>query len=112
MIWVVDEVETRPGMGAAFLDAYLARYAPGAEARGLRLAHTMVEPAMWLDDAPNRLLLVWEAADPGAVWTAKHQARGDPAVSTWWEEEAPAFILHRKRGTFAPAEALAALANV
>jgi hypothetical protein len=112
MIWIVDEVETRPGMGPAFLEAYLSRYAPGAEARGLTLAHRMVEPAMWLDDAPNRLILVWQAADAGAVWAAKHQARGDPAVTAWWEEEAPAYILSRKRGTFAPADALEALADV
>lgn len=112
MIWVVDEVETRPGMGAAFLDAYLTHYAPGAEARGLRLAHRMVEPAMWLDDAPNRLLLVWEASDAGAVWAAKHQARGDAAVSRWWTDEAPAFLLSRRRSTMAPAEALEALADV
>lgn len=112
MIWVVDEIETKPGMGQAFLDAYLSRYAPGAEARGLRLAHRMIEPAMWLDDAPNRLLLIWEAADPGAIWAAKQQARQDDAVTRWWEEEAPAFLVSRRRATMAPADALAALANV
>ena len=112
MIWIVDEVETRPGMGAAFLDAYMTHYAPGNEARGLKLVHRMVEPAMWLDDAPNRLLLVWQADHAGAVWTAKHQARGDAAVARWWNEQAPPFILTRRRGTYAPAEALKALANV
>ncbi|MGF7149278.1 hypothetical protein FHS96_002920 [Sphingomonas zeicaulis] len=112
MIWIVDEVETKPGMGAAFLDAYLTRYAPGNTARGLRLAHRMVEPAMWLDDAPNRLLLVWEADDAGAVWAAKHQARGDAAVDAWWNEEAPFFLLSRRRATLAGADELEALANV
>lgn len=112
MIWIVDEVETKPGMGAAFLDAYLARYAPGNTARGLRLAHQMVEPAMWLDDAPNRLLLVWEADGAGAVWGAKHQARGDAAVDAWWNEEAPPFLLSRRRATMGSADVLEALADV
>lgn len=112
MIWIVDEIETRPGMGEAFLNAYMADYAPGNEARGLKLVHTMVEPAMWLDDAPNRLLLIWQADHAGSVWGAKHQARGDESVYRWWNETAPQFILSRKRGTYAPAEALEALANV
>lgn len=111
-IWVVDEVVTRPGQGPAFLDAYMTRYAPGASARGLTLAHRMIEPAMWLDDAPNRLLLVWTAPDAGSVWAAKHMARGDPAVQRWWNEEAPAFILSRRRGTMADADDLEALSDV
>lgn len=111
-IWIMDEIETKPGQGQAFLDAYMARYAPGNTARGLKLAHVMVEPAMWLDDASNRLVIIWEAADAGAVWAAKHQARGDEAVIRWWEEEAPAFTVSRRRSTLAPAEMLETLANV
>lgn len=112
MIWIVDDVETKPGMGRAFLDAYLARYAPGNAARGLRLIQQMVEPAMWLDDASNRLLLIWEADHAGAVWGAKHQARQDESVTRWWTEEAPAFIVSRRRSTMAPADMLEALSNV
>lgn len=111
-IWVMDEVETKPGQGPAFLDAYMEHYAPGNRARGLALAQVMVEPAMWLDDAPNRVLILWEADDAGAVWAAKHQARGDEAVIRWWEEEAPTFLLSRRRSTLAPADRLEALANV
>lgn len=112
MIWIVDEIETRPGMGRAFLDAYLTRYAPGNEARGLRLVQQMVEPAMWLDDASNRLLLVWEADDAGAVWAAKHRARQDESVTRWWSEEAPGYLLSRRRSTMASADRLAALSDV
>lgn len=111
-LWVIDEVTTRPGQGPAFLAAYMERYAPGAEARGMTLAHRMVEPAMWLDDAPNRLLFIWTLPHAGAVWAAKHAARPDPAVARWWNEEAPAFLLSRKRSTLAAAEALEALDHV
>ncbi|WP_380871403.1 hypothetical protein ACFB49_24550 [Sphingomonas sp. DBB INV C78] len=111
-IWVVDEVETRPGQGQTFLDAYMTYYAPGAAARGMTLAHRMVEPAMWLDDAPNRILLIWTVPHVGLVWGAKHVARGDMDVLRWWNEEAPKFILSRRRSTMAAADALAGLAGL
>lgn len=111
-IWIVDEVKTRPGQGRAFLDAYMARYVPKAEARGMALAHRMVEPAAWLDHAPNRLLFVWAVPDAGAVWGSKHAARMDPEILQWWEEEAPALILSRRRMTMADADAIPGLADV
>lgn len=111
-IWIVDEVTTRPGQGAAFLDAYMRCYVPKAEARGMALAHRMVEPAMWLDHAPNRLFFVWTLADADAVWRAKHAARLDADVLRWWEEEAPPLILSRRRMTMADVGALAGLGDV
>jgi hypothetical protein len=111
-IWIVDEVTTRPGQGPAFLAAYMERYVPKAQARGMTLAHRMVEPAMWLDDAPNRLLFVWTLPHPGAVWASKFAARPDPDVATWWNEEAPAFIESRRRSTLADADMLAEYDNV
>jgi hypothetical protein len=111
-LWVVDDVLTLPGQGKAFFAAYLERYVPKAQAVGMTLAHRMVEPAMWLDDASNRLLFVWTMTDPGAVWGAKQQMRMDAEVTRWWTEEAPAFIVSRKRLTMADADALEGLANV
>ena len=111
-IWIIDEVVAKPGRGEAFLDAYMARYAPGARRRGLTLAHRMVEPAFWLEDASNRLLLVWTAPDAGAVWTGKHMARSDADVLRWWEEEAPEFIVSRRRAVLAEADAIAGLSDV
>lgn len=111
MIWIIDEVETKPGMGEAFLTAYMSRYAPGAEARGLRLAHRMVEPAMWMRDASNRLLLIWEAPEVIALWEAKKQSRADPSVADWWEE-ADRYLISRRRSTQAPVEMLGTLSDV
>jgi hypothetical protein len=111
-IWVVDEVVTRPGMGPAFLKAYMERYAPGAMARGMTLAHKMVEPAMWLDDASNTVLLIWSLPDVGATWGAKHMARGHADVRHWWDVDAPEFILSRRRSTLADADALKGLDDV
>jgi hypothetical protein len=111
-IWVIDEITTRPGQGKAFLDAYMTQYVPGATARGMTLTHRMVEPAMWLDDAPNRILLIWAMPNVDATWGAKHMARGDADVLHWWEVEAPAFILSRRRSTLANADVLESLADV
>lgn len=111
-IWIVDEIVARPGKGEAFLAAYLNDYAPKVRANGLTLMRCMVEPAMWLDDASNRILCIWTAADALTVWTAKHRARDDADIARWWNETAPAFIESRQRGTFADADALAELGDV
>ena len=111
-IWIVDDILVRPGQGKAFLEAYRRDYAPGANARGMQLLHSRVEPAMWLDDEPNRLLLVWAVADAGALWLSKHVARVTPEVDTFWQETAPPFILSRTRSIMAEADQLEALDNV
>ena len=111
-IWILDEVMTKPGQGPAFLAAYMERYAPNAQARGMTLAHRMVEPAMWRDDAPNRVLFIWTLPSAGAVWGSKQAARLDPDVAKWWNEEAPVFIESRKRSTLADADILAELDHV
>lgn len=111
-IYVVDEIVARPGQGKAFYDAYMQRYVSGAEARGMVLVHRLVDPAMWLPQGTNRLLFIWAQPHLGAVWGAKQQARLDPAVDRWWQEEAPTLIESRQRYTLAEAEALAEFDNV
>ncbi|SNS86794.1 hypothetical protein SAMN06295912_12028 [Sphingomonas laterariae] len=111
-IWTVDDVRTKPGQGQAFLKAYREHYVPGAEARGMRLVHAKVEPAMWLDDEPNRLLLVWALDHVGTVWGAKHVARMTPDVDHFWNDIAPPLIEARTRSVMAEADQLEALANV
>ena len=112
MIYVIDEILAKPGQGKALYEAYMARYVPGAEARGMTLQHRLVEPAMWLSEGSNRLVFLWAQSDVGAVWGAKHGARLDSAVDQWWEEEAPPLIESRQRYTLAEADALEALDNV
>lgn len=111
-IWVVDDITVRPGQGPTFLAAYLQNYAPLAQRCGLTLGMRLVEPAMWLDDEPNRILFLWSAPDPATVWQAKHTMRHDPAVHHWWQELAPPMIENRRRSTLAEPDALAALADV
>lgn len=112
MIYVIDDILAKPGQGQALYDAYMARYVPGAKARGMTLQHRLVEPAMWLPEGSNRLIFIWAQPHAGAVWGAKHSARMDPDVDRWWQEDAPPLIETRQRYTLAEAEALGALDNV
>lgn len=68
MIYVIDDILAKPGQGQALYDAYMARYVPGAEARGMTLQHRLVEPAMWLPEDSNRLIFIWVQPHAGAVW--------------------------------------------
>jgi hypothetical protein len=78
-IWIVDDITVRPGKGPDFVQAYMSQYAPGAVQRGMTLANRMVDPALWLQDQPNRILFVWTVPDAAAVWNSKYAARQDPA---------------------------------
>lgn len=62
-IFLVDELVAQPGQGEALLQAYRARYVPGAQARGLTLVHQLVSPLLWLSEQSNTLLFLLSAAD-------------------------------------------------
>lgn len=111
-IWIVDDILVRPGQGPAFLEVWQTDYLPAATERGMRLIHKMVEPAMWLDDEPNRLLIVWSVPHPGTVWSSKYVARMTPEVDRFWNETALNFIQSRSRSIMAEAEQLESLSNV
>lgn len=111
-IFVINEVVAARGKGKAFLEAYTDRYVLGAEARGMKLVHRLVEPAMWLPEGTNRLVFIWTMAGPWVVWGAKQRARLDRDVDRWWQEDASALIETRQRFTLAEADALADLDNV
>ncbi len=111
-VFVIDELTAKPGRGEALLRAYLERYAPGARARGMSLVHQLVAPAYWLPDASNRLLFVWSVAGAAGAWGMKHAGRQDPAVTAWWQVEAPELVESRTRSICAEAPDLARLGDV
>lgn len=112
LVFVVDDVVAKPGLGEAFLAAYLSRYAPGARARGMTLVHRLVSPAYWLPDGSNRLLFVWTVPGAAGAWAMKHAGRQDAALAAWWHEEAPRWIETRSRSILAEADDLARLGDV
>lgn len=111
-VFVVDDITTKPGSGAAFLEACERRYVPDAKARGLTLLHRLVSPPVWLPDQSNRLLFVWTAPGAAGVWAAKLAGRADPLLAEWWQGEAAAFIESRTRAVFADPADIAALNHV
>jgi len=111
-IWIVDDITVRPGKGPDFVQAYMSQYAPGAVQRGMTLANRMVDPALWLQDQPNRILFVWTVPDAAAVWNCKYAARQDPAVLKWWRDQAPPFIQSRSRMIMGDVDDLQELSNV
>jgi hypothetical protein len=111
-VFVIDDLTAQPGQGEALRDAYLERYVPDAQRRGMTLVHQLVSPAYWLPDGSNRLLFIWSVPGPAGVWAIKYAGRQDPALAAWWTEEAPRLVASRTRAVCAEAADLAELARV
>lgn len=111
MIQVIDEIVARPGEARALLDDYLARYAPGARARGMILEQILVSPPMWLDDQSNTLTIRWSLADAAAWWQMRAVGGSDPDVAAWWAEVDARAVSRRRSFAADPAD-IEALCNV
>ena len=85
-IYVVDRYETKPGDGEAFLNDYLERYAPLAQATGAELVSTLVAPPCWLPMDSNVLTFTWKVAGVGGCWGIDTPLRPNPDVQAWWDE--------------------------
>lgn len=109
LLYIVDDVMVKPGTGEAFLEAYMARYAPGAQARGLKLVYRLVSPPVWLRDQSNRLLFVWAGTGAADIWASKFAGRTDPLLAAWWENEAAPYIESRSRAIFSDPADIGAL---
>ncbi|MDP3674925.1 MAG: hypothetical protein Q8R44_07500 [Novosphingobium sp.] len=108
---MIDEIVAAPGAGRALLDDYLARYAPGARARGMVLEQVLVAPPVWLDDQSNTLTIRWSLANAGAWWGMRAVSGADSAVAAWWAEVDARAISRRRSFATAP-EAIVRLCDV
>lgn len=104
-VFVVDRVVTAPGRAQAFIDTYLAGYAPGARERGMTLRDVVVSPPIWFDDRPNVVTITWSLPSPQAWWQMTWQGRPDPAVARWWEEVSD-LVLERDRSVASSVDAV------
>jgi hypothetical protein len=111
MIFILDQLVSRPGEGQKLHDLYLAEYAPGARKRGMVLERTLVSPPLWLDDGANRLLFLWRLPDATAFWRKNELGRRDPVVRGCWAR-IDAVAADRRRDTLADPADFAMLANV
>ncbi|GAS89860.1 hypothetical protein [Mycolicibacterium brisbanense] len=102
VVYVIDRVLTQCGQARAFIDRYLAEYAPGARERGMTLEHVLVSPPIWFDDQPNTVTVIWSLPDPLAWWQMTWQGRPDPSLAQWWSSIAE-LVRDRSRSVAASA---------
>lgn len=110
-VYVVDRVVTRPGCARAFVDAYLAQYAPGAAERGMTLEHVLVSPPIWFTDQCNTVTATWRLAGPQAWWEMTWKGRPDQKLRRWWEDIGE-LVQERSRTVAAGADDVEDLCNV
>lgn len=84
-VYVVDRVVTRPGCAKAFIDSYLAEYAPGARERGMSLRDILVSPPIWFPDQPNTITITWSLPSARAWWEMTWKGRPDAGIGKWWD---------------------------
>jgi hypothetical protein len=103
-VYILDELELRPGKLAAFCEALEARYLPGAQMRGMQLLHTWVTPPVELEQGGTRVLLVWQLDGVPGFWGMR--ARNASAdIAQWWHD-CEQFVVSRTRRYAAEASAL------
>jgi hypothetical protein len=89
-IFIVDRITARSGRLDAVLAAYLENYAPGAEARGMRLQNRWIGLDFVADTAyMHTLSFVWSVADVAAWWAMRLTAAFDPLVAAFWSSISP-----------------------
>ncbi len=111
-VHLVDQITVKPGQGPAFLQAYMERYVPGAQARGLHLEQRWVTPPLWLDEQSNTLIFIWSLLGAQGFWAMSVQGRQDPALEDWWWHQAQPMIESRQRFIAGDVDSLAGLAAV
>jgi hypothetical protein len=101
-VFILDEIEVKPGRAEAYRRAFSERYVPGAQRRGMRLAGTwQTPPGQDLADVPTTLFYLW-AVDGVAGWWGQRMSKlpdgSDERFEklAWWQES-NTMTLSRKR---------------
>ena len=84
-IFVLDELQLKPGMLDAFLEAMESRYRPAAEARGQELIHVWVTPPTTTDGVSLSVLLVWRLEGVPGFWQMRSQ-NSTEEIAAWWSD--------------------------
>jgi hypothetical protein len=112
-IYFIDQVTPRPGQGELFYRHYMETYVPAAQARGLTLQHTWVNPPMWLEgEQSNTLFMVWSVKGTSGFWGVMARPESlDGSTGAWWRDAQP-MIATRSRSVLSDAANLAVLHDV
>lgn len=112
-IYFLDQITPKPGQAEAFFKFYMETYAPAAQARGLKLEHTWINPPIWLEGAQsNTLFIIWSVEGVAGYWKVMAApASLDGSTSHWWRDADP-MIETRSRLVLSDISNLASLNNV
>jgi hypothetical protein len=94
-IFVLDEIEVLETQFQRLRDAYMQRYVPSANARGMTLEGAWRSPTIALADRTATFRVLWSVPDVTAWWGMRLGARranaeldvgidGDEEKSQWW----------------------------
>ena len=101
-VLILDEIEVKPGLAGEYRSAYVERYVPGAEQRGMRLQGAWQSPPMRdFDELPTTLYYLWSVDDVAGWWSmrlSRSPDGGDERFEkhAWWQES-DRMTLRRKR---------------
>ena len=91
-VFILDEIMVKPGQADAYRRAHAARYAPGAERRGMRLVGKwQTPPGQGFAELPTTLFFLW-AVDGVAGWWGQRLSRLPDGADerdeklAWWQE--------------------------
>ena len=102
MYYVMDEFTVQAGKLQLFTGRYAERYVPNAEARGLKLVGSWVNPPVEPEGESIQVVVIWSLDGSPAFWSQSREARQDPTVAEWWRE-AEGYLLSRERKFMAAA---------
>ncbi len=103
MVYILDEIVVQPGRTEEYRHAYAARYVPGAERRGLRLAGKwQTPPGQDFSEVPTTLFYLW-AVDGVAGWWRQRMSKlpdgSDERFEklAWWQESDTMTVSRKRR---------------
>ena len=100
-VFILDEAVVRPGLAAAYRDAYMARYAPNAKKRGMTLENIWLTPPLELREGSNTVCFLWSVTGAMGWWAMRAGMRDDASVSAWWTES-DTMTVSRRRAFLSP----------
>ena len=94
-IFILDEIQVKPGAAADYRRAYRANYVPGAEDRGMTLEQAWQSPpGRDYGPLPVTLYYLWSVPGVSEWWAMRFADRFGKLA--WWRTSS-AMILSRKR---------------
>jgi hypothetical protein len=90
-IYILDEIEVKPGLGAIYRQAPRTEYLPAAQRRGMRLEQAWQHPpGSDIDGLATTLFYLWSVEGTQGWWAMRLSRRADgsddrPDKQAWWD---------------------------